>query len=245
MPERQRLAAEPRTVLGKKVRRLRREGLIPANLVQAGRPSIAMQVSERALADLVRAQATGHLVDLESPDISEPVLMDAVEIDTLTNRLVHVTLRKIDISKPIELMVRVSLTGHAPASDDAEVVVIQNLQEVEVTALPIEIPSSLIADVSGLEEVGDEVKVRDLRAADGAYEPLTDPDEPVIQVTAARQVEEEETPEDELEEVLLEEGAVPLPDGEAVEAVEQLSAGPGPGRSRAGATDSWAAGGHP
>jgi large subunit ribosomal protein L25 len=243
VPERQRLAAEPRTVLGKKVRRLRREGLIPANLVQAGRASIAMQVSERALADLVRAQTTGQLVDLESPDATEPVLMDAVEIDTLTNRLVHVTLRKIDISKPIELMVRVSLTGHAPASDDAEVVVIQNLQEVEVTALPIEIPSSLIADVSSLEEIGDEVRVRDLRAADGAYEPLNDPDEPVIQVIAARQVEEE-TPEDELEEVLLEEGAVPVPDGEAVEATEEPSAGPGPGRSRAGATDSWAAGGH-
>ena len=236
MPERQRLAAEPRTVLGKKVRRLRRKGLIPANLVQAGRASIAMQVSERALADLVRAQATGHLVDLESPDISEPVLMDAVDIDTLTNRLVHVTLRKIDISKPIELMVRVSLTGYAPASDNAEVVVIQNLQEVEVTALPIEIPSSLIADVSGLIDVGDAVQVRDLRVADGSCEPLADPDEIVVQVTAARQVEEEE-PEDELEETLLEEGAEV--DAEATEDAAEAPAGPElgsePGRDRAGA----------
>ena len=206
MPERHRLAAEPRTVLGKKVRRLRREGLIPANLVEAGRPSVAMQVSERALADLVRAQAAGHLVDLDSPDISEPVLMDDVEIDTLTNRLVHLTLRKVDLTKPINVMVRVSLEGHAPASDSAQVVVIQNLQDVEVSALPAEIPSSLIADVSNLVDVGDEVVVRDLRAEDGAYEPVDDPEASVIQVTAARAVEEDEEEAD-LEEVPLEDGA--------------------------------------
>lgn len=206
MPERQRLAAEPRTVLGKKVRRLRREGVIPANLVQAGHPSIAMQVSERALADLVRAQATGQLVELDSPDISEPVLMDSVEIDTLTNRLVHLTLRKVDLTKPIDLMVRVTLEGRAPASDNAELVVIQHLQEVEVSALPTEIPSSLIADISGLVDVGDEVVVQDLRAEDGAYEPVDDPEAIVVQVTAARAVEEDEEEED-LDEVLLEEGA--------------------------------------
>jgi len=216
VPERHRLAAEPRTVLGKKVRRLRREGVIPANLVQAGHPSIAMQVSERALADLVRAQATGQLVELDSPDVSEPVLMDSVEIDTLTNRLVHLTLRKVDLTKRINVMVRVVLEGRAPASDNAEVVVIQDLQEVEVSALPAEIPSSLVADVSGLVDIGDEVVVGDLRAEDGVYEPVDDPEASVIQVTPARTAEEEE--EDlELEEVLLDE------DGEVIAAAPETT----------------------
>ena len=227
MPERHRLAAEPRTVLGKKVRRLRREGVIPANLVQAGHPSIAMQVSERALADLVRAQATGQLVDLDSPDISEPVLMDSVDIDTLTNRLVHLTLRKVDLTRPIDVMVRVSLEGHAPASDNAELLVLQHLQEIEVSALPAEIPSSLIGDVSGLVDIGDEVVVGDLRAEDGAYEPVDDPEASVIQVTAARAVEEEEEEEVDLEEVPLEEGAeVPA---EAPEAADPASEQPATG----------------
>ena len=226
MPERHRLAAEPRTVLGKKVRRLRREGVIPANLVQAGHASIAMQVSERALADLVRAQATGQLVDLESSDISEPVLMDSVEIDTLTNRLVHLTLRKVDLTKAINVMVRVQLEGRAPASDNSELVVLQLLQDVEVSALPTEIPSSLIADVSDLVDVGDEVVVGDLRAEDGAYEPVDDPDVIVVQVTAARTVEEEEEEED-LEEMPLEEGAE---DGvEAPEAAEAAGESPATG----------------
>ena len=226
MPERQTLAAEPRTVLGKKVRRLRREGLIPANLVQAGHPSIAMQVSERELADLVRVQATGQLVDLESPDATEPVLMDSVDIDTLTNRLVHVTLRKVDLTRPIDVMVRVSLEGHAPASDNAELLVLQHLQEVEVSALPAEIPSSLIGDVSDLVDIGDEVCVSDLRSADGTYEAVDDPDVIVVQVTAARAVEEDEE-EEELEEVLLEEGAEPT--DEAPEAADGASEQPATG----------------
>lgn len=216
MPERHRLAAEPRTVLGKKVRRLRREGVIPANLVQAGHPSIAIQVSERALADLVRAQATGQLVELDSPDVSEPVLMDSVEIDTLTNRLVHLTLRKVDLTKRINVMVRVVLEGHAPASDNAEVVVIQDLQEVEVSALPAEIPTSLVAVVSDLVDIGDAVVVGDLRAEDGVYEPVDDPEASVIQVTPARTVEEEEEV-DELEEVLLDE------DGEVITAAPETT----------------------
>ncbi len=216
MPERHRLAAEPRTVLGKKVRRLRREGVIPANLVQAGHPSIAIQVSERALADLVRAQATGQLVELDSPDVSEPVLMDSVEIDTLTNRLVHLTLRKVDLTKRINVMVRVVLEGYAPASDNAEVVVIQDLQEVEVSALPAEIPSSLVAVVSDLVDIGDAVVVGDLRAEDGVYEPVDDPEASVIQVTPARTVEEEEEV-DELEEVLLDE------DGEVIAAAPETT----------------------
>ena len=216
MPERHRLAAEPRTVLGKKVRRLRREGVIPANLVQAGHPSIAIQVSERALADLVRAQATGQLVELDSPDVSEPVLMDSVEIDTLTNRLVHLTLRKVDLTKRINVMVRVVLEGYAPASDNAEVVVIQDLQEVEVSALPAEIPTSLVAVVSDLVDIGDAVVVGDLRAEDGVYEPVDDREASVIQVTPARTVEEEEEV-DELEEVLLDE------DGEVIAAAPETT----------------------
>ena len=236
MPQRLSLAAEPRTVLGKKVRRLRREGLIPANLVEAGRPSIAMQVPERALADLVRAQTSGQLVDLESSGARAPVLLDAVDIDTLTNRLVHVTLRKVDLTKSIHVMVRVALEGYAPASDDVEMLVLQHLQEIEVSALPTEIPTSLTTDVSALADIGDEILVRDLRAADGSFEPVTDPGEIVIQVMPARAVEEEEV-EEELDEALLEEGAVPE-DGESEAAAETTP----PGTEAGNEADRWQTG---
>lgn len=205
-------------MLGKKVKRLRQAGVIPANLVEAGSPSRAIQVPERALADLVRAGVTGQLVELASEESSEPVLMDSVEIDSLSNRLVHATFRKVDLTKSVNVMVRVALVGHAPASDIVELVVLQNLTEIEVSALPAEIPSGLEADVSSLTDVGDEIFVGDLKAIDGAYEPLTHPEESVAQVSVVRQVEEEE-PEAVLDEELLEEGAE-LVGGADVDATE-------------------------
>lgn len=218
MPERLSLSSSPRDMLGKKVKRLRQAGVIPANLVEAGSPSRAIQVPERALADLVRAGVTGQLVELASEESSEPVLMDSVEIDSLSNRLVHATFRKVDLTKSVNVMVRVALVGHAPASDIVELVVLQNLTEIEVSALPAEIPSGLEADVSSLTDVGDEIFVGDLKAIDGAYEPLTHPEESVAQVSVVRQVEEEE-PEAVLDEELLEEGAE-LVDGADVDATE-------------------------
>ena len=196
-------------MLGKKVKRLRRAGLIPANLVEARSPSRAIQVPERDLADLVRAGGTGQLGELASEESPEPGRMDSVEIDSLSNRLVHATFRKVDLTKSVNVMVRVVLVGHAPASDIVDLVVLQNLTEIEVSALPTEIPSGLEADVSSLTDVGDEVFVGDLKAIDGAYEPLTHPEESVAQVSVVRQVEEEE-PEEALDEELLEEGAEPV-----------------------------------
>ena len=129
MAERQRLSSSQRDVLGKKVKQLRRAGLIPGNLVEAGRQSRPIQVPERALADLVRLGLTGQLIDLEHGGAAEPVLMDSVDIDVVTSRLVHATFRKVDLSKPVHVMVQVSLVGHAPASDVGELVVLQNLLE--------------------------------------------------------------------------------------------------------------------
>ncbi len=214
MPERHRLAAAPRRVFGKKVKRLRREGQIPANVMEAGRSSTAIQAPERDLAELARAQVSGQIIDLQLEGVVAPVLVDGIDVDALTNRLIHATFRKVDMTRPIEVTVRVQLHGSAPASESGEHTVMQLLQEVDVSALPTDIPSLLTADVSGLAEVGDAVLVRDLRAADGAFEPVTAQDAVVAQVSLGRQLEDDEADE-ELGEVPLEEGAVLPADADA------------------------------
>ena len=229
VPARPRLTAERRTVLGKKVKRLRREGLTPANLVEPLKASVAIQVAESELAGLVRHGGSGHLVDLVWCDETQPVLMDQVEIDAITNRLLHATFRRVDLSKPVTVAVPVHLEGTAPASEVADFVVIQALSEIDVSALPAEIPSYLIGDATVLRDVGDEVRVADLRAADGAFEAVTDPSEAVVAVHLARVAEEEVPAEEaELEEVELE------AEGEAAveEAAPEAEAGRRQGQER-------------
>ena len=218
MPERPRLEAETRSLHGKKVRRLRRDGVIPANVMERHRASQAIQVPEQQLATLVR-HGGGGLVDLVWDGDTQPVLVDQIEVDAVSNRLVHATFRRVDLTTPIQVMVAVELRGTAPASVMADLAVIQSLTEIEVTAVPTEIPSVLIADISGLEFLGDEVNVGELRAEDGRFEPATGTDETVIGVQATRVAAEDEEADllaaAELEEIELE-----AAEGEAEPAAE-------------------------
>lgn len=211
MPERPRLTASQREAFGRKVNRLRRSGFIPANIVSPNQPSTAIQVHERDLAALVRRGADGRLLDLEWQGSTEAVLFDEYELDPITDRLRHATFRRVDLTRPVNVEVAIELQGTAPAGGVTGLAVIQALTALQVSALPIEIPSLLTADISRLEEPGDEIVVGDLRAVDGAYDLVSDPNESVIGVHVLR-VQEEEPAEDlGLEEVEIGDGE----DGEA------------------------------
>ncbi len=200
MPERPQLHATERSIRGKRVKLLRQSGEIPANLVEPRRGSTAIQVPERELADLVRHGGAGHLVDLIQDGKTEPVLTESVDLDALTNRLVHAVFRRVDLTKPVTVQVPVQLEGTAPAAEVPDLVVIQTLNEIEVSALPTEIPSRLIGDATSLAEAGDGLLVESLRAADGKYTLVTDPSAAVAAVHFARiAVEEEEKGVEELE----------------------------------------------
>ena len=139
MPERPRLQASPRTVKGRAVKRLRQSGVIPANLVTPNQPSTAVQVDERALATLVRQGADGRLLDLECDGESEAVLFDDYELDIITDRLLHATFRRVDLTKPVTVEVAIELEGTAPAAAVMGVTVIQSLTSLQIAALPSEI----------------------------------------------------------------------------------------------------------
>ncbi len=174
-----------------------------------------MQVDERALATLVRHGADGRLLDLEWDGTSEAVLFDDFELDAITDRLLHATFRRVDLTKPVTVEVAIELQGTAPAAAMMGMAVIQSLTSLQIAALPTEIPSALVVDVSGLEAPGDEVVVSDLRATDGSYTPVGDPTDPVVGVHVLRAQEvdevEEELDLDELE-------ITPGEEGEAAEA---------------------------
>ena len=222
MPDRPHLTASSREALGRKVKRLRRTGIIPANIVSPNEASTAVQVHERDLAVLVRHGADGRLLDLEKDGETEAVLFDDYVLDPITDRLIHATFRRVDLTKPVTVEVSIELEGIAPAAATVGLAVVQAITALQVSALPTEIPSLLRADVSQLAEPGNEIVVSDLRAVDGAYTLVSDPDEPVIAVHVLRaQVEEEPEEGRDLAEVELapgEEGeATPVSDAETAE----------------------------
>src|SRR3990172_2322217 len=150
MADRPSIRAEARTALGKKVRALRRQGVVPANLVVPQGESVALQVNEREIVTLIKSVGQTGLVDLELDGGTQMVLVGDLEMD-----------RTIDVAVPIEFV------GAAPADQAGDRFAVHEMQELMVRCLPAFLPREIQVDVSGLDVVGDAVRVGDLTPPEG------------------------------------------------------------------------------
>jgi len=181
--ERVELKAEKRTVLGKKVKRLRREGIVPAVLYGHEVESVPLQVEERELRRILSQAGEHHLIELKIGRSRKPqmVLARDVQWDVITRRPLHVDFYAVVMTEKITTALPVVLVGEAPATARGDVVLVQNLDEVEIECLPSDLIEAIEVDVSGLEEVDQAIYVKDLRVPP-TVEILTDPDEIVAKV---------------------------------------------------------------
>jgi large subunit ribosomal protein L25 len=160
-------------------------------------------------------------VELEGQKSTHPSVLKAYQQDPIKGRLLHVDLQEVRLDQPIQAVVSVTLVGEAAGAKEGGVLS-QVSRELNVEALPMEIPEHIDADVSGLG-IGDALRLADLPTIEGVTF-LDDPEETVLAtVTLPTRVEE---PEPEVEE--LEEG-VEVPEGEEAPegAAEQPPAEPG------------------
>ncbi len=199
------LKATRRTVTGKQVKALRRTGQLPA--VMYGHHFDPITISLDAhdasllLADL--SSSTILTIDLEGEE--HAVLVREKQRDYIKNSLLHVDFQVVSLTEKIRANVRIDLHGEAPAVETFNAVVLHNITNVEVEALPRDLPERIVVDLSGLENIGDAIYVRDLKIADKA-EILADPDEIVVVMTAAAPETVEEAEEGLAEPEVIERG---------------------------------------
>jgi large subunit ribosomal protein L25 len=204
------------------VRRLRKEGLIPGVLYGRGNKPHSISVPER---DLRRALTGGHglhaILDvvLQGQKTTHPSILKEYQQDPLRGRVTHIDLQEVRLDQPIHAMVTVELVGQAAGVKEGGVLS-QSTREVQVEALPMEIPDRLELDVSSLG-IGDSLRVSDLAATAGVRI-LDDEDEVLASVTPPTVVVEPEVEEgEELEGEELPEGAEAAAEGaEAAEPEE-------------------------
>ncbi|GAP61707.1 large subunit ribosomal protein L25 [Ardenticatena maritima] len=165
------LKAAPRTVLGKKVKQLRREGFIPGVVYGAAlEEPISVQVDARELRKVLQQAGVSHLIDLRIEGRSRPVnvLVRDVQRDPVRQTLLHVDFLAVRMDEPVRIEVPIHLTGEpAPVAQNIALVS-QVLEEIEVEALPAHLPSEIEVDVTDLlKEVGDVLTVADLPVPEG------------------------------------------------------------------------------
>lgn len=198
------LAAEKRAVIGKQVKQLRNADLIPAVLYGHEIGSIAIQIPEKSLRNVLAVAGTNRLISLKVKGKRGSTLALAREVqrDTLRGTLLHVDFQAVVMTEKITTSVRLNFTNQSPAVADGSGMLLYSLDSVEVESLPTDLISSIDVDLSVLEAVDDSIYVKDL-AVPSTTTMLSNPDELIVRVSHV--VEEVEEEVEELEEALVEE----------------------------------------
>lgn len=194
------LKADKRTVLGSKVKQLRRTGVIPANLFGKTIESQAVQVSGVEFNRVYKEAGETSLiyVKVEGEDKERPTLVTSVHFNPITGDKLHVDFHQVNLKEKVTANVPVEIIGESELVNNNEAVLSQSLNEIEIEALPTEIPESITFDISSLKAIGDHLLVSDAKVS-ADVEIKTDPEQMVVSLQEPMKEEVipvEEVPED-------------------------------------------------
>jgi large subunit ribosomal protein L25 len=187
---RPRLVAEPRTITGKKVASLRREGKVPAVVYGHGHESQPIQLDAHELDLLRRRTGRNALLDLAlGKGKATPVILQNIQEHPVTRRPVHVDLFAVKMTEEITIDLPVMFTGESEAVRKDGGTLLHQRETVSVRALPDALPPAIEVDVSSLTDFEATLHVGDIVAPEGVTI-VTDAAEPLARVQPPRVVEE-------------------------------------------------------
>ncbi len=166
MSEDLQLALQERTVLGKAVKKLRRDGLVPAVIHDHGKPSLHVSVGYLPLLKVYHQAGKHHPIELSVGSKKFTALIKEAEFEPRKHQLNHVVFGAVKADEKVEAEVPLRLTEDIPA-EKASLVVITQLDMVKVEALPKDLPDAIVVDASKLVEVGDKLTVSDIQLPTG------------------------------------------------------------------------------
>lgn len=202
------LKASPRTEMGKAARRLRKDGIVPANMYERGQTSVAISAPFTEVTKIYRQAGKHHPVELEIDGKKHLVMIKDVDVDPVKGNIRHVAFHAVNRNETVEAEIPLRLDGEIPA-ERAGLMILHTLDTVQVKALPSNLPDELVIDATVLVEIGDKVTVADIKVP-ANVEILTDPDQAVAVVEEPK--DQMAAAEEGMEEVAADE--VPAENGE-------------------------------
>jgi len=222
------LKAKARTERGKRVKKVRAQGLIPAVVYAPKFEELVVAVEAKAFRKVIAGGAgTNVIINLKVSDGDKqqelPVITYAIQRDPLSDAIIHVDFRKISMTEKIKAKIHVELLGEPLGVKDEGGVLVHGLREIEVECLPGNIPDKFSIDVSELI-INHSKRVSDLVVPEGVTI-LSGAEELIAFVSAASKEEAPVAPA--AETVLAEGGVVPVAEAGAEGAVPEAAAKPG------------------
>lgn len=185
------LSVKDREVFGKKVKKLRKEGLLPGNIYGHDFKSTAVQMPTKEFTDVFEKAGHSGVVELKLDSKTIPTLIHEVTRDHITHDFLHVDFYKVNLKEKVKAVVPVILVGEPQAVTEKLGLLMHSLNEVEVEALPTDLPENIEVDVTSLAQVGDTIKVADLKVP-GEVTVVTDAEHEVARIAELVSHEAEE-----------------------------------------------------
>ena len=189
-----------RTVTGKKVRQLRRQGVIPVHLYGADIEPSNLQIDSRTLNRLL-PQVGANIpvsIEVEDQEMENICFVREVQRHPVTEEVIHVDFLRVDITRTVSAEVPLTLTGTSPAVTQMAGTLLQNVQTLSIEALPMNMPAEIPIDISVLVDFDTTLLVGDVEVP-GNVTVLNDPEDTMVRVAPPR-LEVETFDDEELEE---------------------------------------------
>jgi len=194
MPKNTTLSADKRDLTGRKVKKLRAQGKMPANIFGNKVKSQAITIDLLEFKKTYSQAGETSLVDikLKGETKTRPSLIANVQIHPVTDDPLHADFHQVDLTQKVTANVPVDVVGESEAVKNKGAVLITLHNELEVEALPTDLPDKFEVDISSLKDFNDSVLVKDLKV-DAKVEIKLDKEEAIVMAQEPK--EEEIAPE--------------------------------------------------
>lgn len=185
------LTLEPRSIIGKKVKTLRREGMVPASICGKGVATETFQLDAKTFGLVYRQVGRTGLIDLQLPSGARSAFVRQVQIHPVSRQFLHVDFRIVDLRVEMTADVPVVAVGTNELVERGDGVLTISLQTLHIKALPGDIPQNIEVDISKLADFNTVLHVSDLDLGD-KVQVLTSPEEALATISPSRMAAEEE-----------------------------------------------------
>lgn len=181
------LNAETRTVTGKAVRHLRQQGILPANLTGHQMAPMALQVRAADVDRMLKGFGRTTVIQLTVAALGAPrtAMLGSVQRDAISGAIKHIDFIQVDMTQKMRASITLRLVGESPAVKGNTGMALHLLNQIEVEALPDDLPEAIDVEIGGLAAVDDAIYVRDLRLP-ASVDILTPADEAIVRISATR-----------------------------------------------------------
>ncbi|MEA3399585.1 MAG: 50S ribosomal protein L25 [Patescibacteria group bacterium] len=177
---------------------VRNSGDIPAVVYGAQIENTSISIPSTDFKKKWKEAGESNTIILELDKKKIDVLIHDVQRDPVRSHPVHVDFLAIDMSKPVTVEIPLEFINEAPAEKNDLGILLKVLYQIEIEALPKDLPQNIKVDLSTLETIGDQILVKNLKVPNGVTI-LTDEDEVIASITAIKEEEEEEKEEESID----------------------------------------------